>query len=479
MRSIVWFREDLRIKDNPAVFQAAEASFDGIVGLYIIDKTMWQKYSIAHCQIEFLLRGLHDLGQTLAAMSIPLLIREAQTTEDIPGIVLSVTELAKAGAVFFNKQYEFDKVERDMAVTQHLEQHKIQVHAYHDQMLLTPRNEPVKSLVFFRKHWVKNFIQQGGIRLLPPVYEQMPQNIESDPIPESFPEFKSSVNPKLWVAGEAVAAKKLTKFVQQDLFTYHENRDLLNIDGTSKLSPYLALGMISPRECFLLALEANDYRLGGGNPGAMAWLNEFIERDFHRHMVMTVPRLSQNQAYQARTEKVEWDFDQKKFEAWQNGKTGYPIIDAAMRQMNKTGWMNARLRTITATFFAKYMFFDWRLGAQYFMSRLIDADFAINNGNWQECAATGPDTAAYFKFFDPIRQSDRYDSEGEFIKKYCKELANMSGYSVHQPYTRAPIQAEKTNYPRPMIVLKDSREKAVDTFRKGIAGSKKRVGGLT
>lgn len=472
MRSVVWFREDLRIHDNHALFEATEASFDGIVGLYIIDETLWKNNHTAACRVEFILRGVAQLSDALSKLNIPLLIRTVKNTDEVPSIIFSALEQVNAQGLFFNRQYEVNELNRDKAVQALLEKQNINVHTYHDQLILVPRDEHSKTFSAYKKLWIKKFVQQGGIRLLPPIYEQRDVNIVSDPVPSRLPEFRSSISPKLWPSGEAVALKRLKQFIQQHLFTYDYDCELPAIEGTSQLSPYLAAGMISPRQCFLEALQANDNRLGDGNTGAVVWMNEFMWRDFYKHIVITVPRICSHKAYQPQTENVVWYFDQAQYDAWTEGRTGFPIIDAAMRQLKSTGWMHNRLRMITATFFTKYMFFDWRLGEDYFMRHLIDGDFSANNGGWQACASTGTDTAAYFRFFDPLRQSDRYDPDGKFIKQYCTELAEISNYAVHLPHTRAPIQAEKTTYPHPMLDLKESRAKAIAEFRNGVKKKK-------
>lgn len=468
MRSIVWFREDLRVQDNPALFEAAEGSFDGVVGLYIVDESIWKRNHTAASRVEFILRGVAKLGETLSSLNIPLLIRQVNTTEEIPSIILTVMEQVEAEAFYYNHQYGLEEVRRDVNVDKQLEKSGIKIHKYHDQMILKPRKEHSKTFATYKRLWTKQFIQKGGVQLLPPIYEQRDLGIKSDPVPTHLPNFTSSVPETLWLAGEEAALKRLNSFIQNDLINYDKTRDYPAVEGTSRLSPYLSVGMISPRLCFLKALEANDHRLGDGHTGAIQWMNELIWRDFYKHIVITVPRVSQGEAYQEKTKHVDWHFDQQMFDAWKEGRTGFPIIDAAMRQLKATGWMHNRLRLITATFFTKYMFFDWRLGEQYFMTQLIDGDFAANNGGWQWCASTGTDTTAYFRYFDPLRQSDRYDPEGVFIKSYCQELKDISAFAVHLPYTRAKTQAEKTDYPRPMLDLKESRAKANEVFREGV-----------
>lgn len=467
MRSIVWFRKDLRVQDNKALFEAVEESFDGVVGLYIIDESLWKKNHTAACHVEFVLRGVAELSKVLSKLGIPLLIRQVDNTDNVPDVVLAVAKQVNATNLCLNQEYELSESQRDESVKKYLEAHQIKTHLYHDQTVLPLRKEHARTFDMYRKLWIKQCIQQGGIKLTLPIYEQRDFGIASDPVPTELENFKSTVNPKLWPAGEHTAIKRLDKFMKILPLEYEQRRDYPAFDGTSKLSPYLATGMISPRQCFLAALELNDHRLGSGDVNAVAWMNEFIWRDFYKHIVYTVPAVCLGEPYQKDTKKVKWTFDEKQFEAWKIGKTGFPIVDAAMRQLKTMGWIHPRLRLITATFFTKYMFFDWRLGEKFFMNHLIDGDFALNNGGWQFCASTGTDTAAYFRYFDPIRQSERYDPDGQFIREYCKELKEFTDYAVHSPYTRAPSQVKKTKYPQPLLELKESRVNAIAGFRKG------------
>jgi deoxyribodipyrimidine photo-lyase len=232
------------------------------------------------------------------------------------------------------------------------------------------------------------------------------------------------------------------------------------------LSPYLAAGMISPRQCFLSALDANDNELDTGNQGAITWLSELIWREFYKHILVSAPRVSMHKAYQCNTDKIRWDFDNKQLLAWQQGQTGYPIIDAAMRQLNTMGWMHNRMRMVVAMFLTKNLFFDWRLGEKYFISHLIDGDLSSNNGGWQWSASTGTDSAPYFRIFNPIQQSLRFDPEGKYILQYCPELTGFTSKSIHDPHASAPLIATQQGYPHPIIPLRSKREKVLAAYKK-------------
>jgi deoxyribodipyrimidine photo-lyase len=275
----------------------------------------------------------------------------------------------------------------------------------------------------------------------------------------------SHIDSSLWPAGQHISKKRLRHFIDDHLFHYNQERDFPNLHGTSQLSPYLATGMISPRQCFLAALDANQNELDTGNKGAVVWMGELIWREFYKHILVAAPRVSKHKAYKEETDTIWWDHDEKLMLAWQQGQTGYPLIDAAMRQLKTTGWMHNRLRMVVAMFFTKNLFFDWRLGEKYFMSQLIDGDLAANNGGWQWSASTGTDSAPYFRIFNPLRQSERFDPEGKFILQYCPELQDFDKKSIHEPYKIMPLIAAQSQYPRPIIDLKKNRDKVLAAFK--------------
>jgi deoxyribodipyrimidine photo-lyase len=277
-------------------------------------------------------------------------------------------------------------------------------------------------------------------------------------VPRSIPDYQSTVSASLWPAGEDSARQRLNRFVAKPLFLYQAQRDFPALEGTSQLSPYLAAGMISARECFAAALIANNHELDMGNQGAVIWMSELIWRDFYKDILVAVPRVSMNKAFKPETEKLRWRYDEHQLIAWQEGKTGFPIVDAAMRQLNATGWMHNRLRMGVAMFFSKNLFFDWRIGEAYFMSRLIDGDLSANNGGWQWSASTGTDAAPYFRIFNPIRQSERFDPKGDFIRQYCPELASLSSKEIHEPTNRL-------GYPKQIVNLEQSRKDAIAAFK--------------
>jgi deoxyribodipyrimidine photo-lyase len=221
--------------------------------------------------------------------------------------------------------------------------------------------------------------------------------------------------------------------------------------------------MLSFRQCCQAVLAENDGRLNEGDAGLTAWVNELVWREFYQHIVIGFPRVCRHRAFQQHTEALAWRDDETAFTAWCEGRTGYPIVDAAMRQLVETGWMHNRLRMVTAMFLTKHLLIDWRRGEAFFLRHLIDGEFAANNGGWQWAASTGTDAAPYFRIFNPTTQSQRFDPEGTFIKTYLPSLATLSAKQRHAP--PAGDLLGQADYPAPIVDHKAARARALDAFK--------------
>lgn len=471
MRGLMWFREDLRLKDNQALYFAARQCSE-IVGLYIIDRAFWRRHHIAACRVEFLLRGLKILSTDLAKRNIPLLIVEIEQTRKIPVTIGQMISEIGGQAVFFNRQYEVDEKRRDQAVQKYLASKNMACYSYDDQMILPPNSVKTQQGSYYKiftpyqRAWRRAFSESKTSKLLPAPKRQAKMLVKSTPVPQAITGFHSSIDPKLWPAGENAAERRLRIFIKDKLFSYDKERDFPALPATSQLSAYLTSGMISPKTCFLAALKANQGKLTTGRTGALVWMNELIWRDFYKHLLIAAPRISMNKPFHLQTDRLPWVNDKKLFTAWSQGQTGVPIIDAAMRQLNTLGWMHNRLRMITAGFLAKNLQLDWRLGEQYFMSHLIDGDLAANNGGWQWCASTGADAMPYFRVFNPLRQSRRFDPDGKFIRQYCPELAHLPAKEIHDPSQRKML-----GYPAIIIDLTASSQQFIAKYKKIILNS--------
>jgi deoxyribodipyrimidine photo-lyase len=469
MKNLVWFREDLRISDNTALYQATKESQTEVLAIYILDTGLWERHHVAPCRVQFILDGLQELSQSLQELKVSLLIEQVEKTEQIPKLLYNYMKQCKSESLFFNLQYELNERRRDQFVCDYLNKKGMQCNSYHDQLILDPGTVLTKSgehfSIFtpFKRAWYKEFNAKKIIVVNPIFKKNHKKLIKSTVFPKELLKFSSN---KVWIAGEKEAQKRLNKFIKNALFDYDKYRDFPSVLGTSQLSPYLSAGMISSRKCFIAALQANDGEVESGNKGALTWMSELIWREFYKHLLVAFPRLSMNKPYQLKTEKLKWRSNTKQLIAWQEGKTGYPIIDAGMRQLNQIGWMHNRLRMIVAMFFTKNLFFDWRLGEDYFMRHLIDGDLSANNGGWQWSASTGTDAAPYFRIFNPIRQSERFDPQGDFIRLYCPELKEMDSYAIHDPHARAAKLAKSIGYPKPIVDIKISRLLAIKAFKK-------------
>ena len=315
----------------------------------------------------------------------------------------------------------------------------------------------------YRKVWSEKALDLADV--LPAPKKQKKIDVTSSKIPKTIKGFDfSNAREDLWVAGEDEAAKRLKKFSNR-IKQYDDARDIPSVNGTSLLSPYLAAGIISPRQCLAAARASNAQRIGGEG-GAAVWISELIWRDFYAHVMVGFPRVSMHQPFKLKTEKLDWRTSKKDLEAWKNGQTGYPIVDAGMRQLKQTGWMHNRLRMVTAMFLTKNLLIDWRLGEKHFMETLIDGDLAANNGGWQWSASTGTDAVPYFRIFNPFSQSKRFDKEGDFIKKMCPELEPIPATQLHDPKKlTAAIEEHGVDYPSMVVDYKEGRERALAAFK--------------
>ncbi|MSE15986.1 deoxyribodipyrimidine photo-lyase, partial [Pantoea agglomerans] len=314
----------------------------------------------------------------------------------------------------------------------------------------------------FSKAFVRR-LQQGLPECVPAPKAREGAPLKASPIP-AFDYPTEDFDQDLFPPGEAAALKRLRHFATQPVIDYPAKRDLPALDATSRLSVYLATGVLSPRQCLHRVLHEHPDALD--NSRAFTWLNELIWREFYRHLLVAWPALCRHKPFIDWTRNVEWQRNDAHFDAWKAGKTGYPIVDAAMRQMKALGWMHNRLRMITASFLVKDLLIDWREGERYFMQQLIDGDLAANNGGWQWAASTGTDAAPYFRIFNPTTQGERFDEKGDFIRHYLPELAGVPDSDIHQPHVWAEKHHKKLDYPAPIVDHKVARKKTLDAFER-------------
>ena len=465
MRGAIWFRSDLRLDDNPALINALR-NCEEVIGVYIFSESQWNLHNESNIKHEFLINNLQDLEQSLARLNIPLIAINSDTYGSIPKDLCSFSKQYKIHHIFWNNEFGFNESTRDTLASKAILQQGIAVSSYHDQVIYEPgflktgQGKPFSVFTPFKRRWIENF-SMDFLDLDSPTEPAKITSIQSD---LSLLEFKKfhNVNMSLWPAGEAAALKRLQAFLDNKVMEYSESRNIPILDGTSRISAYLALGIISPRRCILEALKLNQFEFTSGNAGICKWIDEIIWREFYRNIMHSFPHVSKNRPFNLATEGISWRHNNDELEAWKTGNTGFPLIDAAMRQLLNEGWMHNRLRMVVAMFFSKNLLHDWRLGEQYFMQNLIDGDFASNNGGWQWSASTGTDAAPYFRIFNPVTQSQNFDPGGLFIKSFVPELDHLSPKEIHLPEYDLFTQSD---YPKPIVDLRISRQRAIDVFK--------------
>ncbi|GHB59091.1 deoxyribodipyrimidine photo-lyase [Psychrosphaera saromensis] len=489
---ILWFRNDLRTHDNPALqyFLANRPDPNSIKSkaIFFVCEKQWQQHDWSAIKIDLIKRHLELLTFELKQLDIQLDIVEvddfAQQVEYLTELVtlskdtlnkdgLNKDSLSEDGSSSFelvaNQELEVNEQARDQALLNN----GIKLTVFESDVIvpkgkvLNQSGEMYKVFTPFKRAWLK-YVRDYG-------FDYFPKLINSDvslsavlPSTDDIAEYEgekdSPLTSKLWPLANVIEHQVIPNFIQDKLAYYDEERDFPGIKATSGLSPYLAIGAVSPR--YLLRLILNHYPdiLMAPDLPLFTWINELIWRDFYRHLIFHNPRLCKHQSFNLKYQGAVWPHNPVLFKAWCDGKTGYPIVDAAMRQLNQTGWMHNRLRMIVASFLTKHLLIDWRHGEKYFMQTLIDGDLAANNGGWQWAASTGCDAQPYFRIFNPILQSKRFDPNGDFIRKYVPELVEVPAKEIHFPH--GYIKKQNLDMYWPAIVdHKEAREAALSFYK--------------
>lgn len=473
MNSLMWFRKDLRVIDNPALSAACHQAERGgglVRAIYIASPTQWAAHHSAATQLDFIARQLFSLSGALAEMGIALDVIRCDTFGDIPQTLAAYRQKWHLETLYASVEPEWNEVLRDKAVA--LAGIPLQLFDHHS--LLPPgavRNGAGNRFQVFTpysKRWLTLAAAQPLVPIAKPLgfLPALPSPNQSTftawLVACGFP---SDVDPKIqnrWPIGESAALESLDAFLLDQLEYYGEERDFPALDGTSQLSHYVAIGVISPRQILAAVLGRFPDVLFNGESKARRWLNQWIWRDFYHHLLVDMPGLSKGDNYHAGADAIVWRNNAAEFEAWCEGKTGYPIVDAAMRQLVQTGWMHNRLRMVVASFLTKHLLIDWRWGEQFFMRHLIDGDLASNNGGWQWSAGTGCDAQPYFRMFNPNLQSERFDKQAVFIKRYVPELEAVAPKVIHTLGNQtADDFGAVMGYPMPIVNHRFARTRAL------------------
>ncbi|GAP73610.1 deoxyribodipyrimidine photolyase [Pseudoalteromonas sp. SW0106-04] len=457
MSSLFWFRRDLRLYANEALIEALNNGAKDAV--FFVCEKQWQRHDMAPIQLDLILRRVDYLGQRLSEHGIRLHVLNVDEFSDIPASLQGLCNSLSVKHIYANREYEVNERQRDSQCAQLA----LEFRWFDGDVIAPPGSVCTKSgdmfRVFtpFKRQWLKQYEQTHfSLSSWPSLYKaikwQTPRCIQSDGESQKWP-----------VDDDSLSAI-VERFIDDKLTTYEQQRDFPAIKGTSGLSPYLALGVISVKQLLVNVQQRHPDILQSAKSNLFSWVNELIWREFYRHLIVAYPRLCKHANFNAKYDAVKWRQSDKDFNAWCEGKTGYPLVDAAMRQLVQTGWMHNRLRMVVASFLTKHLLIDWRAGEQFFMRHLIDGDLASNNGGWQWAASTGCDAQPYFRIFNPITQSERFDPDGEFIRKYLPELEKVPAKQIHFPHQY--LAATQSNRYWPAIVdHKAARERALARFK--------------
>lgn len=463
---LMWFRRDLRLQDNLA-FAAAVASGAPVLPIFVLDPGILSSEKTCSPRLQFLLNALKSLDAALAGYGTRLLLRHGDPYHEIPHVM----EATGVTALYFNRDYTPFARKRDTAIRAAIQAPS---YGFDDALLNAPGEvlkedgEPYKVFTPFKRTWLEQKRHEGvhidldKVNFLPVPSElcyDMPSLDDlgySDAIP--LPE-----------ASESAAMKHLERFMDGNIYHYKKARNRLvakpwadTRPGSSYLSPYLRLGLLSPRQVYWAARSAYQSAEDRASREAVeSYVNELVWRDFYMHIMHFFPHAATGN-FRPEYDALEWDDNPDALRAWQQGQTGYPIVDAAMRQLNAIGWMPNRARMIVASFLTKDLLIDWREGERYFMQRLIDGDPAANNGGWQWAAGTGTDAQPYFRIFNPTSQSKKFDPDGEYIRYWIPELRDVPGKFMHTPWEMAEAPAD---YPTPIVDHKSARERTLAAYK--------------
>jgi deoxyribodipyrimidine photo-lyase len=464
-RVIHWFRRDLRITDNTAFSEAARRA-EQVIPVFILEDTLRTGPDVGAARLAFLLQSLESLRKNLAELGHRLIVRRGKSPEVLPRLC---AELG-AEAVFANKRYEPYAEARDQRVFNALNAAGFGFELFKDavvweeQEILTQAGKPFTVYTPYSKAWKLKAIPAPRGKLRKPSSTQLPaSSIQSEPLPTDAGKLGHVLKQASTPAGERAALERLGTFMRGPVYEYGANRNLPAVDGTSLLSPHLRCGTIGIRTILAALTKAREVaNTPAQRQSCEVYLNELIWREFYLQVLHNFPHVTKG-AFRPEYNQLKWSDSQNYFDAWCAGMTGYPIVDAAMRCLNATGNMHNRLRMIVAMFLTKDLLIHWQWGERYFMQQLLDGDLAANNGGWQWSAGTGTDAAPYFRIFNPVSQGEKFDPQGEFVRRWVPELASLPDDVIHRPWEQ-PLSLGGTSYPPRIVRHEEQRPKCLAMF---------------
>ncbi|MFN5049210.1 cryptochrome/photolyase family protein [Roseateles sp.] len=460
-QALVWFRRDLRLDDQAALYHALRQA-RRVFCVFVLDRAILDALPRADRRVQFILQALQALDAQLRAQGGALIVRHAAAAEEIPRLA---AELG-VQAVFANHDDEPQALARDAAVAQALAAQGRAWHSFKDHViferseLLTGAGKPYAVFTPYKNAWLKK-VDEFYLRAYP--VARYAEALAPHALAQGVPSLADIGFQDAGLA-EHLAADKAETLLEdflQRIDRYDQARDFPAVKGPSYLSVHLRFGTLSIRR---LAREAWQ-RMTAGERGAEVWLSELIWRDFY-HQVMHHWPHAMGSAFRPEYDKIVWERGpeaERLFAAWCRGETGYPLVDAAMHQLNSTGYMHNRLRMVTASFLIKDLGVDWRWGERYFAEKLLDFDLAANNGGWQWAASSGCDAQPYFRIFNPVSQSEKFDPEGRFIRRYLPQLAELPKKLVHAPWLAGPLETP-ADYAPPLVRHDEARPRTLARY---------------
>ncbi|KAL1671716.1 DNA photolyase, FAD-binding/Cryptochrome [Schizophyllum commune] len=511
---VYWMRmQDMRIEDNRALALAsaeAQKTKKPLVVIYVISPQDYAAHDRGARRIDFMLRNLRIIKIKLDEMHIPLHVVTHSPRSTLPRRIISLLSLVGAHKSYANIEYEVDELRRDIQVCEIAKKDGMKATFVHDKCIVEPGVAVKKDGSYyavyspFQRLWLATLNDYQG-RFLDPSSEPAANHksvrkheklgeLFNGTVPDSVEGFELDEDDRkkmaeYWPAGEEAALLVLDRFLSTKsrpeqaggvnplsqgaeesdkhsrIQVYGDERDRINADTTSRISPYLASGIISARRCVrsTMKLTGSSKVDGGRNTGIGRWVQELAWRDFYVSVLVGFPRVSMGRPFIEKYADIVWEGgDIPEVRAWKEGRTGYPIVDAGMRCIKETGWLHNRLRMTTAMFLVKDLMVDWRVGERYYMQNLIDGDLASNNGGWQWSASTGVDPAPYFRIFNPYLQSEKADPEGDFIRMFVPELKSLKGKEIHNP---SAAVAKRLGYPLPIVKHSEAKDRAIRRFK--------------
>lgn len=474
--ALVWFRRDLRAHDHAALYHALKSA-RRVWCAFVFDRDILDELPRADRRVEFIHDSLVSLNRQLSKLHHGfggLVVRHASAVDELPRLA---SEL-RAQAVFANHDDEPEAIERDTRVRGKLADAGISFHTAKDhvvferQEVLTALGKPYTVFTPYKNAWLKKvepfYLSAYPVEKYAEALAPLPEGIHHGvPSLQEIGFEKTNLHEFELGTGSEGALMLLQDFMPR-MDAYDETRNFPSVRGPSYLGVHLRFGTVSIRH---LAMQAAS-RMHNGSTGAGTWLGEFIWRDFFHQVLFHQPHVV-TAACKPAYDAIKWERGKRAdalFAAWRDGRTGYPLVDAAMAQINQTGYMHNRLRMVAACFLVKDLGIDWRWGERYFALKLNDYDLAANNGNWQWAASTGCDAQPYFRIFNPVTQSEKFDRDGKFIRRYLPQLGKLSNKAIHAPWLARPIELAEAgieigrDYPAPIVDHDEARAKTLERY---------------